>query len=201
MGRKKIGEKRREQIIQAFYDCLAETGHESVTVKQIAVRAGLTHGAIHYYFANKDEIIEALVLSLIARYEKDFNMILKSNPTPKNLMPVFMSHFLDIFIFDKCLNRVFVNLTQMSFEREKVRVQMKKLFQAYRSNLKKLNMLAGIEEKRAGILAMGMVALLDGLSLQRAVDNKSVDKESVNKLIAILDSATGLMPDNGESRV
>jgi AcrR family transcriptional regulator len=198
MGRRKIGDERREQIIQALYDCLAETGHESVTVKQIAVRAGLTHGAIHYYFASKEEIIEALVLSLISRYENDFNRILENNTDLKNIMPVLMSHFLDIFIFDKRLNRVFVNLTQMSFEREKVRVNMKKLFQAYRSNFKKLNMRAGIEEKRAGILAMGMVALLDGLSLQRAVDNKSVDNDSVNKLFAILGSATGLTITSGE---
>ncbi len=198
MGRKKMGDERREQIIQALYDCLAETGHESVTVKQIAVRAGLTHGAIHYYFANKDEIIEALILSLIDRYENDFNELLASNPDPKNIMPELMSYFLDIFIFDKRLNRVFVNLTQMSFEREIVMVHMKKMFDAYRSNFKKLNLLAGIEEDRAGILAMGMVALLDGLSLQRVVDNKSVDKESVNKLFAILGSATGLMIGSGE---
>jgi AcrR family transcriptional regulator len=195
VGRKKIVDKRREQIVDALYDCLAETGHESVTVKQIAQRAGLTHGAIHYYFGNKDEIIEALVIWLIEKYERDFNKLLGSNPAGKEIIPAIMGHFLNIFIFDKRLNRVFINLNQMSFEREKVKAQMKKLFDAYRNNMRKLILLAGIEERNASMLASGITALLDGLSLQRAIDGGAVDKETVGKLFSFLGRAIGLAPN------
>ncbi len=38
MGRKSIAHKRREQIIWALFECLAEKGHEKVTIKTIAAK-------------------------------------------------------------------------------------------------------------------------------------------------------------------
>jgi len=44
MGRKSIAHKRREQILWALYECLAENGHEKVTIKVIAGQAKLAPG-------------------------------------------------------------------------------------------------------------------------------------------------------------
>ena len=71
----------------------------------------------------------------------------------------------------KRLHRVIINLTPMSFERERVGLKMKALLRAYRRNFWK----AGREETQAELLAMGMTAWVDGLSLQRAVDGRSDD--------------------------
>ena len=49
--------EKRETIIWALYQCLAEKGQEQVSIKEIALKAGLPQGVIHYYFASKDEII------------------------------------------------------------------------------------------------------------------------------------------------
>lgn len=192
MGRKKITDQRRKQIVEALYLCLSETGYERVNVKQIAARAGLTHGAIHYYFANKEEIVDELIASLVEKYQDDFQELLRTHTDRNELIPIVIDYFMESFVFDRRLSRVFVNLVEMSFEREKVRSQMKKMYNAYRKNFKRFAELAGIEEKNVNALAIAVTSLMVGLSSQRAIDPKSVDRESVQELVAYLGGAVGL---------
>lgn len=51
--------ERREDLILATLDCIAESGIKGATVRQIAARAGVTAGLIRHYFAGKDEMLEA----------------------------------------------------------------------------------------------------------------------------------------------
>lgn len=49
-------EKRREDLIAAAVQLVADGGTEAATVRAIAQRAGVTPGLIRHYFASKDEL-------------------------------------------------------------------------------------------------------------------------------------------------
>ncbi|MBT9369065.1 TetR family transcriptional regulator C-terminal domain-containing protein [Rhizobium sp. CSW-27] len=51
--------ERREDLIAATLDCIAEFGIQGATVRQIATRAGVTGGLIRHYFASKDLMMQA----------------------------------------------------------------------------------------------------------------------------------------------
>lgn len=51
--------ERREDLILATLDCIAESGIQGATVRQIANRAGVTAGLIRHYFTGKDQMLEA----------------------------------------------------------------------------------------------------------------------------------------------
>lgn len=51
--------ERRQALITATLDCIAESGLQGATVRQIASRAGVTGGLIRHYFAGKDEMLQA----------------------------------------------------------------------------------------------------------------------------------------------
>jgi AcrR family transcriptional regulator len=51
--------ERREDLIVATLDCIAEFGIQGATVRQIATRAGVTGGLIRHYFASKDQMLQA----------------------------------------------------------------------------------------------------------------------------------------------
>lgn len=51
--------ERRQDLIRATLDCIAESGLQGATVRQIAARAGVTGGLIRHYFSGKDEMVEA----------------------------------------------------------------------------------------------------------------------------------------------
>jgi TetR/AcrR family transcriptional regulator, transcriptional repressor of bet genes len=51
--------ERREDLILATLDCIAEFGIQGATVRQIATRAGVTGGLIRHYFTGKDQMLQA----------------------------------------------------------------------------------------------------------------------------------------------
>ena len=52
-------EKRRDQLVEAALEIIAEFGSEAATVRAIAERAGVTQGLIRHYFNSKDELTRA----------------------------------------------------------------------------------------------------------------------------------------------
>ncbi|MFB9949503.1 TetR family transcriptional regulator C-terminal domain-containing protein [Rhizobium puerariae] len=58
--------ERRENLIAATLDCIAEFGIQGATVRQIATRAGVTSGLIRHYFAGKDQMLQAAYRKVMA---------------------------------------------------------------------------------------------------------------------------------------
>jgi AcrR family transcriptional regulator len=53
--------ERRSEILHAAYRTLAEKGFEGLRMRDIAKRAGIDHSTLHYYFAGKEALIDAIV--------------------------------------------------------------------------------------------------------------------------------------------
>lgn len=60
-------EKRRDQLISAALEIIAEDGLEAATVRAIATRAGVTQGLIRHYFSSKEELTRAAYLAHMTR--------------------------------------------------------------------------------------------------------------------------------------
>lgn len=54
-------EEKRRTILLAVEKIVAEKGVLGVTSKSVAQTAGISHGLLHYYFANKDEMMLAMI--------------------------------------------------------------------------------------------------------------------------------------------
>jgi TetR/AcrR family transcriptional regulator, transcriptional repressor of bet genes len=52
-------DERRKALIEATHDCIAEFGLHGATVRQIAIRAGVTGGLIRHYFESKEQMVQA----------------------------------------------------------------------------------------------------------------------------------------------
>ena len=56
-----LAERRRLEIIEAAERCVMKTGLHRLTLRDIALEQGGSLGNIYNYFANKEEIVEAIV--------------------------------------------------------------------------------------------------------------------------------------------
>jgi len=56
---KEYSEARRQQIIDAAYQCFARKGFHQTTMRDIYEEANLSPGAVYHYFDSKGEIIQA----------------------------------------------------------------------------------------------------------------------------------------------
>jgi AcrR family transcriptional regulator len=184
MGRKSNAPQRRQQIIWALYDCLTEKGHEKVTVKEIAARAKLPPGIIHYYFKSKDDIVSSLAEGIVDKYSRLLDKRLAEAATAGLRIEFAIDFIVDTLIFNYPLNRVFYNLIQMTFERKALGKVVKKMFKDYRQRLADVFIEAGAGQE-SPFLGAALVAVAEGFSAQLMIDPEAFRKTDVRQLIAL----------------
>jgi TetR/AcrR family fatty acid metabolism transcriptional regulator len=65
-----IERARRDQIVRAAIDTIAEVGYAKASIKEIAQRAGISGGLISYHFAGKDELLHQVVADIRAALDQ-----------------------------------------------------------------------------------------------------------------------------------
>lgn len=63
----------RTQLIAAAYRVLGEKGYEATSIKEIAREAGVAPGLIYYYFANKEELLLAVLHEASNQYARQMS--------------------------------------------------------------------------------------------------------------------------------
>ena len=182
MGRKSNADQRHAQIVWALYDCLTEQGHEKVSIKAIANRAGLPHGVIHYYFKSKDDIISSLAQALVDFYGQKLDDILSGVPNGRPAIRKALDFIVDDLIFNQPLNRAFFNLIQMAYEREPLHQAMTGMLRVYRQRFVDVLTAAGLGESNDRIGA-AVVALAEGYSLQWMIEPGIFTKKEVREAL------------------
>lgn len=184
MGRKSNAPQRKEEITWALYECLAKSGHEKVTVKEIARQANLAPGIIHYYFKSKDEIASTLAETILEKYSSLIAKNIADAKSPEEKIDISIDFIVDNMIFSKPINRVFYNMLQMGYERDELGDLFKKMFGRYRNFLKTM-----FEELGAGQesdnLATLLITLTEGYSVQVMVDPSTFNRNTVHRMITM----------------
>ena len=68
MARKKDQAARRQQLVQATTDLIADQGIEALTLAAIADRAGVSHRLVAYYYAQLDSLVLEAHEAAVERY-------------------------------------------------------------------------------------------------------------------------------------
>lgn len=63
--------ERRNDMIEATLDCIADLGIRATTVRAVAARAGVSNGLIRHHFASKDNLIVAAYRHTIKMMTQD----------------------------------------------------------------------------------------------------------------------------------
>jgi AcrR family transcriptional regulator len=87
---------KRETILQAAMQLIAERGFHSAPMSMVAQRAGVSAGIIYHYFASKEDLIHALYQHVSA----DFNRaLLAGDPQSLPLREAFICIWLNAYHF------------------------------------------------------------------------------------------------------
>ncbi len=54
-------DERRQALVEAAYHSVAQHGLTGLRTRDVAAAAGMTHATLHYYFATKDLLIQAVI--------------------------------------------------------------------------------------------------------------------------------------------
>ena len=69
--RRPRGEQTRATLVRAALEVVEQDGIAAATTRRIAERAGLPLGAVHYWFADKDDLLRAVVDVLLTEVRDD----------------------------------------------------------------------------------------------------------------------------------
>lgn len=55
------GGDRRQLLVQAAFDAIAEKGFEGLRLREVAAGAGIDHSTLHHYFPTRQDLVAAVV--------------------------------------------------------------------------------------------------------------------------------------------
>lgn len=98
---RQAGDDRREALIAATLDILAQQGAGAATVRAIAERAGVTGGLIRHYFSTKDELTHAAYRRLMQRMTDESSAVVaRAPPDPVARLAAFVRASLSAPVVD-----------------------------------------------------------------------------------------------------
>jgi AcrR family transcriptional regulator len=165
--------ERRAQILRAARAIFIERGYLSARVEDVASRAGLSKGAVYFYFESKREIFDALVeeelavtRSFLADAERD------ERPAVVKLLDLGR-RYLDYFAGLKTPPRFFLLMSELAIRDEDVRRKVNGVHEDFVSATEAV-IQQGIREGAfrdydARAVALFLKAFIDGLAGQSAV--------------------------------
>ena len=89
MNRK--AELKRQQIIKAAYQAVADKGYEDVTLQDIANYATVSKGVPNYYFQNKEDVLAHLLAQITERiFEKEKEAV-ENETNSQNMLQAYIN--------------------------------------------------------------------------------------------------------------
>jgi AcrR family transcriptional regulator len=173
----------REHIIQAAYHVLVEQGYDAATIKAIAREAGVAPGLLHYYFANKDELLVEVLKDISRRYtESGYQR--RSSLSPDQLREVTLNDMLQRTLKNPGAYRLRYELFALGLRNSALQPAIRSLLESGRSGISHIvDAVASERSFDADTLASILLACIDGLALQHLAE-PDFDIESAYRLLS-----------------
>ena len=88
------GVERIDEIIRAAKDIFITQGLASLTTRQVAKNLGISVGNLHYYFATKEALLQAIIGSVFEGYDEDLRRQSLRFPGSPHESPQALLHYL-----------------------------------------------------------------------------------------------------------
>lgn len=108
---------RRDQLAESALVTLGERGYARTSLREIAQNSPFSHGVLHYYFANKFELITYCVRYYKAQCVTRYDELVATSTTPDELRLRFADKLVETLTDESQMHRLWYDLrTQAMFE-------------------------------------------------------------------------------------
>jgi AcrR family transcriptional regulator len=181
-----VAPARRQEIVGATVRILARDGLAGLTMKALAREAKLPHGSLHYYFRDKRAIVEAAVDRVMSTLHHRVAARLADARDPRRRLRAMIEACLGMAEEQRDFWTIFVQFWSAMAHDKELHATNAKLYASLRQLIGRI-VRAGIRRgdfrplvpDHAGAV---ILALLDGLSLQRSFDPTALSFEDAVRL-------------------
>ncbi|MEO5615242.1 MAG: TetR/AcrR family transcriptional regulator [Cypionkella sp.] len=184
-------EQRSASLVQAGLACLARGGILEFTIDNICNEAGVSRGLITHHFKSKDGLLVAVYRAM---YERLHTGLEAPNPKKSRLLAILDTMFAPEFFSREELN-IWLALWSEIVNNPALKREHRRQYTRYRRDLEMA--LAEVATARGltvdvKSLAQMLIALVDGLGLERCIEPKLLSPKAAKQIcISTLELALG----------
>jgi AcrR family transcriptional regulator len=180
----KFGE-RRDQLAAAALRTLAEQGYANTSLRDIAQRSEFSHGILHYYFADKFELITYCVRQYKAGCVRRYDSIVATAVTADELRTDFGAAMAATLRADATLHRLWYDLRNQSLFEERFRTDVAEIDQSLERMIWRIvTKYAELAGKPPAVTPAVAYALADGLFQRAMIEHLSGAAAAADELTA-----------------
>ena len=105
---------RRRALADSALRTLGELGYARSSLREIANNSEFTHGVVHYYFADKLELIVYCVRQYKATCVKRYDGVVADSTTPDELIEAFAAKLRETIVDEAPMHRLWYDLRSQS---------------------------------------------------------------------------------------
>jgi len=83
----------RDKILDATLNIISDCGFQNVTIRKIAIRAGVNIASINYHFGSKDNVINEALEYLMIKAKKIFDNLKNYQTPPEARLKIFLEEY------------------------------------------------------------------------------------------------------------
>lgn len=185
-------QQRRDQLAESALITLGELGYARTSLRDIAANSPFSHGVVHYYFRDKNELIVYCVRHQKTRCVRRYDSVVETATTAEGLLDGFIAKLRETLTLDAPMHRLWYDLRSASMFEEPLRETVH-VIDGWLED-----MIARVVERYAELSERGLAtrrattyALVDGLFQQALLGMHTRAEESLDEIDAAL---RGLLP-------
>jgi AcrR family transcriptional regulator len=177
MGRESKFTIRRREIVESCYQVIARKGLEGATLKRIGREMGVAPSLLMHYFSSKEELILALVDYMVEKMDRTYLEVSRQTRTARERLALYIDKNFDFEIPQSVEDRVFYGSFYLALSDERIRGSFRRMYahdhKMIVGLIEKYAQEAGVENLNPDLLAVQIIASIEGFYLYRVVHGDS----------------------------
>jgi len=170
---------RRDQILNAAFEVIADRSLEATRMRDIASAAGVSHPSVHYYFDTKDQLIVALLDRLLEQFLSGYEERLADAGDPLAKLRMLLEQQKGLIEHRKDHLEVYYDFWVQATKRPIARRKIRGMYSSWRGTINRI-LDDGVRQgqfraDRVPQAEFLLVSLFQGAALQSIVDPANVD--------------------------
>ena len=171
------GQARIEAILDAAAEVLISQGYKKLTLRQIALRAGMTVGNLTYYYHNKEALLKDLLDNILHTYLDEIDRIVKaSGDSPEDHFVAIVEYFIED-LHTRRTTKFFPELWALANHEDYAAELMETMYAAQRQALFDLIQAVNpnLDEQQTSHLALFVSSSIEGMTMFIGAGKKQQD--------------------------
>jgi len=178
-------DERRTQLAISALATLGELGYARTSLREIATNSEFSHGVVHYYFANKFELITHCVGYYKAQCVTRYDGLVAESSSDVELLTRFADKLVETMTTDAPMHRLWYDLRAQAMFEEQLRPNVLAIDAALQDMIGRVvERYADLAERALAVEVTTCYALLDGVFENALLAHLTGDEHASDNLRA-----------------